>query len=83
MSPKPKATALFDTNELRSRYLGAPPRLGPGGASYRDISAKALELAELLSERSPPGREQALAHTKLEEAVMWAHRALDRRGTPQ
>lgn len=78
MSTKPKAI-LFLPGELRARYASA--RL-PGPA-HRDVSFKALELAMLINERCPPGREQALAHTKLEEAVMWAHRALDRAEAPQ
>ena len=48
-----------------------PPRY----VALRD-AAKAY--AELVIAYTPPGREQALALTKLEEAVMWANAAIAR-----
>jgi hypothetical protein len=40
-----------------------------------DITASAIA-TEVSIEKLPPGREKALALTKLEEAVMWARKAL-------
>lgn len=45
---------------------------------YESIRAKAKELAILISESCPPGRERSLAFTKLEESVMWANASIAR-----
>lgn len=45
---------------------------------YEAIRTKAKELAYLIDEQVPNGREKALAMTKLEEAVMWANAAVAR-----
>ncbi len=42
------------------------------------IRDKAGEFAQMLRELCPPGRELALARTKLEEAVMWANAGIAR-----
>jgi len=48
-----------------------PPR-------YEAIRAKAKELATLIEETCPDSREKSLAHTRLEEAVMWANASIAR-----
>jgi len=45
---------------------------------YTAIREKAKELAYLIDELAPKSREQSLAYTKLEEAVMWANAAIAR-----
>ena len=45
---------------------------------YTDIRNKAKELAEYICGMTPPSREQSLALTKLEEAVMHANAAIAR-----
>lgn len=45
---------------------------------YEAIRAKARELAELIEKRCPDSREKSLAHTNLEQAVMWANAAIAR-----
>lgn len=45
---------------------------------YVAIRAKARELDDLVRELAPPGREQSLALTKIEEATMWANAAIAR-----
>lgn len=45
---------------------------------YGKIRAKARELAELIDECCPDSREKSLAHTKLEEAAMWANASIAR-----
>jgi hypothetical protein len=48
-----------------------PPR-------YGEIRAEAREFALVLLRLTPPGREQSLALTSLEQAVMWANAAIAR-----
>lgn len=45
---------------------------------YTAIREKAKELAYLINDLTPVSREQSLAFTKLEEAVMWANAAIAR-----
>ena len=47
-------------------------------ARYEAIRAKAKELAELIDGSCPDSREKSLAHTKLEESVMWANASIAR-----
>ncbi len=47
-------------------------------ARYEAIRNKAKELAELIEAECPASREQSVAFTKLEEAVMWANAAIAR-----
>lgn len=46
---------------------------------YTTIRAEALRLAQLIEASTPFCREQSLAFTKLEEAVMWANASIARR----
>ena len=48
--------------------------------TYQLIREKAKELALLLRDNVPPGRELALARTKLEETVFWANAGIARNG---
>ena len=45
---------------------------------YQAIRSKAKELAYLIDDLVPVGREQNLAITKIEEAVMWANAGIAR-----
>jgi len=45
---------------------------------YQEIRDKAKELAYLIDTKVPASREQSLAFTKLEEAVMWANAGIAR-----
>lgn len=46
--------------------------------SYTQLQAKAREFSELVDELVPASREQSLAKTKIEEAVMWANAGVAR-----
>jgi hypothetical protein len=46
---------------------------------YTQIRAAAMALAKLISQHCPTCREESLAITALEEAVMWANAAIARR----
>lgn len=45
---------------------------------YTQIRDKAKELATLIYDACPGSREQSLAITKIEEAVMWANASIAR-----
>lgn len=45
-------------------------------ANQREIRARIEDTADAIAMRTAPGREQSLALTKLEEALMWAGRAV-------
>ena len=60
------------TSRFRPRYRALQ---GGEKALHDAIKAKAATLEELF-EMTPPGREQAIAMTKLEEAVMWVIKGL-------
>jgi hypothetical protein len=45
---------------------------------YEEIRAAGRELANLLNDLCPEGREKSLAITHLEETVMWANAAIAR-----
>jgi hypothetical protein len=45
---------------------------------YAHIRGRALALAELMNNYCPDSRELSLAFTKLEEAVMWAKKAIEK-----
>ena len=53
---------------------------GDQQTKYEALRAKGKELAYLIEESCPPGREKSLAITKLEEAIMWANASVARGG---
>lgn len=68
---------ISDT-ELSVRFsYHAPKEDQP--ARYTSIRNAAKGLAELIVDTTPESREQSLAITALEEAVMWANAAIARR----
>lgn len=48
------------------------------GERYTALRARAKDMALMIVENSPPGREQAVALTKLEECIMFANAAIAR-----
>jgi hypothetical protein len=63
--------------ELALRFTYHPPKENQP-ARYTGIRNRARELADLIVQYTPASREQSLALTKLEEAVMWANAAIAR-----
>ena len=63
--------------DLDNVYTYHAPR-GDQPTRYEAIRAKAKELAQLYKDFCPIGREQAIAHTNLEQSVMWANAAIAR-----
>jgi hypothetical protein len=64
--------------EIEKRFTYHPPVTATQVARYEELRAKAKEFAYLICESCPDSREQSLALTKLEEAVMWANAAIAR-----
>ena len=61
--------------ELDNSYSYHPP-IEDQVARYRKIREQAKKLAELIVAECPESREQSLALTKVEEAAMWANKAI-------
>lgn len=66
-------------DDLDRRFTYHPPKDGQSEI-YAEVRAKAKELASLICYVSKPSREQALAVTKVEEAVMWCNAGIARNG---
>ena len=63
--------------DLENAYTYHTPK-GSQPERYTAIRAKAKELAELIEGCCPDSREKSLAHTNLEQAVMWANASIAR-----
>lgn len=63
--------------DLEKRFTYHAPKPGQP-EKYTAIRAKAKELAEMIVELVPLSREQSLALTNLEQAVMWANAGIAR-----
>lgn len=67
----------MDPKRFENTYTYHAPK-GDQTARYEKLRAKARELAELIEAFCPDSREKSLAHTKVEEATMWANAAIAR-----
>ena len=67
----------MNPEDLRNRFTYHPPKAGQPEV-YEQIRGKALELAELINEKAPDGREKSLAITNLEQVVFWTNAAIAR-----
>jgi hypothetical protein len=68
----------WDQGELEIRFSYHPPK-GDQSARYIAIRDEAKRFAETIVELTPDSREQSLAITHLETAVMYANAAIARR----
>lgn len=75
MSETQEQTGVNERIETNFTYH--PPKDGQP-EKYQRIRDKAKDLAYLIDQLCPPSREQSLAMTKLEEAVMWANAGIAR-----
>lgn len=64
-------------NRITNSFIYHPP-FGDQVGRYSILRNEARCLAMLIAESTPESREQRLALTKLEEAVMWANAAIAR-----
>lgn len=67
----------MDQYDVEKVFTYHPPREGQP-EQYAAIRAKAKELAILVGELCPCGRELSLARTNIEQAVFWANAAIAR-----
>lgn len=67
--------------EIERRFTYHKPREGQP-EKYQAIRDAAKGMAHLFNEFCPPSRELALAHTNLEQVVMWANAAIARGHIP-
>lgn len=64
-------------NTIENRFTYHPPK-GNQQIRYEKIRNEAKKFAQMIEYNYPDSREQSLAFTKLEEAVMWANAAIAR-----
>lgn len=64
-------------SNIENNYKYHAPKEGQQ-AKYEAIREKAKALAYLIDEVCPNSREKALAHTNLEQSVMWANASIAR-----
>ena len=69
---------MIDADELAIRFTYHAPHRDQQ-ERYQEIRDGAARLADRIVSLTPDSREQALAITHLEEAVMWANAAIARR----
>lgn len=65
--------------DIAKRFTYHPPKPGQP-ERYQELREEAKELALTICASVPPGRERALALTKLEECVMVANAGIAREG---
>jgi hypothetical protein len=70
-----KPAGMIGSEEI-NRRLGYHPATADTIPLYEDNRARFVELACHLDTTLPPGRELALAHTALQEALMWSNAAV-------
>lgn len=63
--------------DVDNRFTHHPPQ-GDQAQRYEQLRGRAKSLALEIMSLTPPSREQSLAITALEEAVMWANAAIAR-----
>lgn len=59
-------------DDIKNRF-GFHPATEQTKAQHQIVRSAFIELAAMLDELLPPGRESALVMTKLQEAAMWAN----------
>ena len=63
--------------EIENRFTYHAPKADQPGR-YEKIRAAGAQMAVIVRELCPMSREQSLAFTKIEEAIMWANAAIAR-----
>ena len=66
--------------DLMNRFTYHAPKPGLNqSVRYEDIREKGREMAFMLAEECPAGRELSISMGKIEEAVLWANAAIERK----
>lgn len=76
MGDKVNHSTEASTAELHARYEHHPPTTDERVCAHEGVRRDTLYLARLFDQNLPPGRYKALAQTALEEAAMWANKAI-------
>lgn len=66
------------TEDLARRFTHHAPTTPARAAAHATVRGACTGLAAQIVDHCPPGREQALALTKIEEAMFWANAAIAR-----
>lgn len=69
-------------DDIHNRFAYHPPKSEERKREHENVRDGAMRLAMSWGGNLPPGREAALAITKLEEAMFWANAALARAEDP-
>lgn len=69
---------MIDKNETARRFAYHKPVDDKRAATHDTLRNVLQDVADVIVELTPEGREQSLAVTKLEEAMFWANAALAR-----
>lgn len=64
--------------DLAHRFTHHPPATTERANAHATVRGACAGLAAQIVDQCPPGREQALALTKVEEAMFWANAAFAR-----
>lgn len=65
-------------SDLENRFEYHPPKDEATRVRHETVRAELLKVAMVIVGATNPGREQSLAVTKLEEAMMWANASIAR-----
>lgn len=70
----------MDPSEVQSRFAFYPARTLTVQQDHASVRKACADAARVITALCPEGREQSLAITKLEEAMMWGNAAIARAG---
>lgn len=68
----------MDIKDLENRFNFHPAKNQETKGNHETIRANCLELARVINDFVPEGREKVLAITHLEEVMMWANAGIAR-----
>lgn len=68
----------MNNDEIVKRFGYHPPQANVTVLAHETIRSAAAYFAGIVAEVVPPGREQALAFTAIEEAMMWGNAGIAR-----
>jgi hypothetical protein len=74
----PVRNIVTPEEDLYNRFSFHPANTADKQLAHQSIRSHCLELAGVLNELLPDGREKSLAITKLEETMMWANASIAR-----
>ncbi|WP_330435935.1 MULTISPECIES: Acb2/Tad1 domain-containing protein [Streptomyces] len=74
---------MLTSDELTRRFTYHPPATPERAVAHATMRGACAGLAATIVDLCPAGREQALAITKLEEAMFWANAAIARTRTTE